>query len=157
LAIFAAIRRASALLIVDFEFGGIARKLLLLLGKSVVTVSPTQIRCRAGYPRQGAAFLSAVAKSFSSGNMIDSSARSLGLLHGSPHPQSQILVRVCVRAVTVRKIKGLDQGLRTSSGSLAVFTAEKRPLAWIREKSCQGPRRSVRVWVHRTPNFPTMH
>jgi len=89
LAIFAAIRRASALLIVDFEFGGIAHKLLLLLGKSVVTVSPTQIRCRAGYPRQGAAFLSAVAKSFGSGNMIDSSARSRWLLHGSPHPQSE--------------------------------------------------------------------
>jgi hypothetical protein len=35
LAIFAAIRRASALLIVDFEFG----KPLLLLGKSVVSFS----------------------------------------------------------------------------------------------------------------------
>jgi hypothetical protein len=41
LAMFAAIRRASALLIVDFEFGGIARKPLLLLGKSVVTFSVT--------------------------------------------------------------------------------------------------------------------
>jgi len=89
LAIFAATRRALALLIVDFEFGGIVCKLLLLLGKSVVTVSPTQIRCRAGYPRQGAAFLSAVAKSFGSGNMIDSSARLRGPIHGSPHPQSE--------------------------------------------------------------------
>ena len=41
LAIFAAIRRTSPLLIVDLEFGGIARKLLLLLGKSVVTFSVT--------------------------------------------------------------------------------------------------------------------
>jgi len=41
--IFAAIRRASALLIVDFEFGSIARKPLLLLGKSVVSLCEMQI------------------------------------------------------------------------------------------------------------------
>jgi hypothetical protein len=36
-----AIRRASSLLIVDFEFGGIARKPLLLFGKCVVIFSVT--------------------------------------------------------------------------------------------------------------------
>jgi len=33
---------------------------------------------------------------------------------------------VCVRAVTARKIKGLDQGLRKSSGSFAIFAAIRR-------------------------------
>ena len=44
----------------------------------------------------------------------------------APIPNPRILVRVCVRAVTARKIKGLDHGLRNSSGNLAIFTAIRR-------------------------------
>jgi hypothetical protein len=86
------------LLNIGFEFRDAERK--LLLGKSVVSFSETQIRCRIGfrghYPGHGAAFLSAVAKPFGLDSMIDSSAQlSRGRFHGkAPVPNPTILVRV---------------------------------------------------------------
>jgi len=44
----------------------------------------------------------------------------------TPIPNPKILVRVCVRAVTAGKIKGLDQDFRNSSGSFAIFAATAR-------------------------------
>src|SRR5215472_5904259 len=44
----------------------------------------------------------------------------------APIPNPRILVRVCVGAVAAGRISGLDQGLRNSSGSLAIFAAIRR-------------------------------
>jgi hypothetical protein len=41
----------------------------------------------------------------------------------APIPNPSMLVPVCVRAVAAWKLRGLDQGLRNSSGSLAMFAA----------------------------------
>ena len=130
LAIFAAIRRASASLIIDLEFGGMASKPLLLLGKSVVIFSVTQILRRASFsrndPRQGAAFLSAVAKPYRSVSMNDSCPRSRRLLHGSPHPRSKDFgVGLCPSRDRPEN-SGARSGLAQQLGQLGIFAAIRR-------------------------------